>query len=163
MPPLNHVEYGAALRIAEPPMPFEIRRACIAEPTCSIPIGIEQVGSAMHARLISKGMGGSAMRSAAPYSTWFNGGMRTATYFRNTIGILTEIIGSPTPIQIPVIAEKQLPTTEWPLPINPQTWHYRQSIDYMMELERAVVDYASRNKDTLMTNFYFMGRRDRTS
>jgi len=31
-----------------------------------IPIGIEQVGTAMHARLISKGMGGSAMRSAAP-------------------------------------------------------------------------------------------------
>ena len=44
-----------------------------------IPIGIEQVGTAMHARLVSKGMGGSAMRSAAPYSTWWNGGMRTAT------------------------------------------------------------------------------------
>ncbi len=124
-----------------------------------IPIGIEQVGSAMHARLISKGMGGSAMRSAAPYSTWFNGGMRTATYFRNTIGILTEIIGGPTPTTVPVIAEKQLPNSEWPLPIEPQVWHYRQSIDYMMELERAICDYASRNRETLLMNIYGMGRR----
>ena len=124
-----------------------------------IPIGIEQVGSAMHSRLIAKGWGGSAMRSAAPYSTWFNGGMRTATYFRNTIGILTEIIGGPTPIQVPVIADKQLPTTEWPLPVEPGTWHYRQSIDYMIELERAVVDYASRNRETVLNNFYGMGRR----
>ncbi len=124
-----------------------------------IPIGIEQVGSAMHARLIAKGMGGSAMRSAAPYSTWFNGGMRTATYFRNTIGILTEIIGGPTPAPIPLIADKQLPTTEWPLPIKPQMWHYRQSIDYMMELQRAILDYASRNRETVLYNIYAMGRR----
>ena len=124
-----------------------------------IPIGIEEVGSAMHARLISKGMGGSAMRSAAPYSTWFNGGMRTATYFRNTIGILTEIIGGPTPAPVPLIADKQLPTTEWPLPVKPQMWHYRQSIDYMMELQRAIMDYASRNRETVLYNIYTMGRR----
>jgi len=29
----------------------------------------------------------------------------------------------------------------------------------MMELERAVMDYASRNRETLLTNFYLMGRR----
>jgi len=124
-----------------------------------IPIGIEQVGTYMHQRLIEKGMGGSAMRSAAPYSTWFNGGMRTATYFRNTIGILTEIIGGPTPAPIPLVADKQLPTTEWPLPIKPQMWHYRQSINYMMELQRAMMDYASRNRETVLYNMYAMGRR----
>ena len=124
-----------------------------------IPIGIEQVGTAMHARLISKGMGGSAMRSAAPYSTWWNGGMRTATYFHNQIGLLTEIIGNPTPMAVPLIAEKQLPTGDWPLPIKPQVWHYRQSIDYMMEVERAVMDYASRNRETLLFNIYGMGKR----
>jgi hypothetical protein len=123
-----------------------------------IPIGIEQVGTAMHARLVAKGMGGSAMRSAAPYSTWWNGGMRTATYFRNQIGLLTEIIGGPTPAPVPLIAEKQLPTGDWPLPVKPQMWHYRQSIDYMIEIERAVVDYASRNRETLLLNMYAMGR-----
>src|SRR3954466_15822958 len=63
-----------------------------------VPLGIEEVGVAMHTRLVSQGKGGSAMRSSAPYSTWFNGGMRTSTYFRNMIGILTEIIGGPTPM-----------------------------------------------------------------
>ncbi len=124
-----------------------------------IPIGIEQVGMAMHARLISKGMGGSAMRSAAPYSTWWNGGMRTATYFHNQIGLLTEIIGGPTPAAVSLVADKQLATGDWPLPIKPQVWRYRQSIDYMMEVERAVMDYASRNRETLLFNIYGMGKR----
>ncbi len=123
-----------------------------------IPVGIEQVGTAMHARLLARNMGGSAMRTAAPYSTWWNGGMRTATYFRNEIGILTEIIGGPTPSAVPLLADKQLPTGDWPLPIAPQIWHYRQSIDYMIELERAVVDYGSRNRETLLYNIYAMGR-----
>jgi len=124
-----------------------------------IPVGIEQVGMAMHARLVSKGMGGSSMRSAAPYSTWWNGGMRTATYFHNQIGLLTEIIGGPTPAAVPLIADKQLATGDWPLPIKPQVWRYRQSIDYMMEVERAVMDYASRNRETLLFNIYGMGQR----
>ena len=123
-----------------------------------IPIGIEQLASAMHARLIAQEMGGTVMRTAAPYSTWFNGGIRTATYFRNTIGILTEIIGGPTPEQIPLMADKQQPTGDWPLPIAPQTWHYRQSINYMIELERAIIDYASRNRETVLYNMYAMGR-----
>ena len=124
-----------------------------------VPLGIEQVGIAMHARLVARGMGGSAMRAAAPYSTWWNGGMRTTPYFRNQIGILTEVIGSPTPIEVPVMAEKQLPSGDWPLPIKPQVWHYRQSIDYMVEVERAVLDYASRNREPLLYNIYTMGRR----
>ena len=60
-----------------------------------VPLGIEMVGTAMHSRLVAEGKGGSAMRSGANYSTWWNGGLRTVTYFHNMIGILTEIIGSP--------------------------------------------------------------------
>ena len=63
-----------------------------------VPLGIEMVGTAMHSRLVAEGKGGSAMRSGANYSTWWNGGLRTITYFHNMIGILTEIIGSPTPM-----------------------------------------------------------------
>jgi hypothetical protein len=124
-----------------------------------IPIGIEQVGTAMHERLIAKGWGGSAMRSNAPYSTWWNGGMRTATYFHNQIGILTEIIGTPTPIKIPLLPQMQLPTGDLPLPIAPREFKFRESVDYMIEVERAVLDYASRNREKLLYNFYGMGRR----
>ncbi len=123
-----------------------------------IPLGIEAVGTAMHERLVADGMGGSAQRTAASYSTWWNGGLRTITYFHNMIGLLTEIIGNPTPIQIPLIADKQLPTDDWPLPIAPQLWHYRQSIDYELTNNRAVLDYASRNRETLLFDFYLMGR-----
>ncbi len=123
-----------------------------------VPLGVEAVGTAMHERLVAEGKGGSAQRTGANYSTWWNGGLRTITYFHNMIGLLTEIIGNPTPMQIPLVADKQLPTGDWPLPIPPQTWHYRESIDYDVTNNRAILDYASRNRETLLYNFYLMGR-----
>jgi hypothetical protein len=69
------------------------------------------------------------MRSGASYSTWWNGGLRTIAYFHNMIGILTEIIANPTPMDIALVPEEQFPSGDWPLPIAPQKWHYRQSID----------------------------------
>ncbi len=123
-----------------------------------IPLGVEAVGTAMHERLVAEGKGGSVQRTGANYSTWWNGGLRTITYFHNMIGLLTEIIGNPTPIEIPLVAGKQLPTGDWPLPIAPQKWHYRESIDYDVTNNRAVLDYASRNRETLLYNFYAMGR-----
>jgi hypothetical protein len=126
-----------------------------------IPLGIELVGTAMHSRLVAEGKGGSAMRTGANYSTWWNGGLRTVTYFHNMIGILTEIIGSPTPIDIPLVPEKQLPIGDWPLPIAPTTgtqkWHYRQSIEYEMSNNRAILDLASRYRETFLYNIYRMG------
>ena len=103
-----------------------------------IPLGVEMVGSAMHSRLVEEGKGGSAMRGGSNYSTWWNGGLRTIAYFHNMIGILTEIIGGPTPIDIPLVPDKQLPQGDEPLPVAPQRWHYRQSIDYDISQNRAV-------------------------
>ncbi len=123
-----------------------------------IPLDVEAVGTAMHQRLVADGKGGSAQRSGASYSTWWNGGLRTICYFHNMIGLLTEIIGNPTPMQIPLVADKQLPSGDWPLPIAPQTWHYRQSIEYEMSNNRAVLDYASRNRETLLYDAYVMGK-----
>jgi hypothetical protein len=123
-----------------------------------IPLGVEAVGAAMHTRLVAEGKAGSAMRSGASYSTWWNGGLRTTAYFHNMIGILTEIIGNPTPMEIPLVPDKQLPQGDWPMPIAPGRWHYRQSIDYEISQNRAVLDYASRNRETLLMNIYRMGR-----
>jgi hypothetical protein len=122
-----------------------------------VPLGVDLVGTAMHSRLVEEGKGGSAMRSGENYSTWWNGGLRTISYFHNMIGILTEIVGSPTPMNIPLVAEKQLPQGDWPMPIAPQTWHYRQSIDYDITNNRAILDYASRYRETLLYNIYRMG------
>ena len=123
-----------------------------------IPLGIEAVGTAMHQRLVEEDKGGSVQRSGQNYSTWWNGGLRTEAYFHNEIGLLTEIIGGPTPMKIALVADKQLPNSDWPLPIAPQEWHYRQSIDYEMTNNRSVADYASRNRETLLYNLFLMGR-----
>jgi len=116
------------------------------------------VGQMMHARLVAKGMGGSVMRSGAPYSTWFNGGVRTVGYFHNQIGILTEIIGNPTPMQVPLVLKNQLPREDEVLPIKPGEWHFQQSLDYLREMDRAILDYASRYRETVLYNRYIMGR-----
>ena len=122
-----------------------------------IPLGIETVGTAMHSRLVAEGKGGSAMRTGANYSTWWNGGLRTIAYFHNMIGILTEIIGSPTPVDLALVAEKQLPIGDWPLPAVPGKWHYRQSIDYEITNNRAILDLASRYRETFLFNAWRMG------
>ena len=123
-----------------------------------IPTKIEAVGTAMHERLIEEGKPGSTMRSGANYSTWYNGGLRTITYFHNTIGLLTEIIGSPTPMQIPLIPNRQLPSNDLPDPVPPGPWHYHQSIEYELTNNRAVLDYASREKSHLLYDTYLMGK-----
>ncbi|GGE78627.1 M14 family metallopeptidase [Sphingomonas prati] len=116
------------------------------------------VGEMMHARLVAQGKGGWVMRSGAPYSTWFNGGVRTVGYFHNVIGILTEIIGNPTPMEIPLVPANQLARQDEVLPIAPQPWHFQQSIDYVKEMNRAILDYASRYRETVLYNRYVMGR-----
>jgi len=122
-----------------------------------VTLGIQSVGTAMHARLVAQGKGGSGMRTQANYDGWWNGGMRNTTTYHNTIAILTEIIGSPTPMEIPLIPEKQLYISDLPLPIAPQAWHFRQTIDYLMETNRAMLDYGSRNRETLLYNIWRMG------
>ena len=123
-----------------------------------IPIGIDIVGSAMHSRFIAEGKPGATMRSGASYSTWWNGGLRSTVYFHNMIGILTETIGNPTPLDIPFLPQKLLPSTDLPYPITPQKWHFRQSIDYLMTADRAVLDTASKYRQELLFRRYLMGR-----
>ncbi|MBO6576216.1 MAG: hypothetical protein JJ896_08775 [Rhodothermales bacterium] len=123
-----------------------------------IPLSIEAVGTAMHSRFVREGMGGTTMRSGASYSTWWNGGLRTTPYFHNQIGLLTETIGHPTPMRIPLILRRQLPKNDIPMPIEPQVWHFRQSVDYSVTANYAVLNYASRNRVDLLYNIYVMGR-----
>jgi len=119
---------------------------------------LDGVSAAMHGRLIAEDKPGSAERSAAPYSTWFNGGLRTTGYFHNTVGILTEIIGSPTPTQLPFVPAKQLSNQDELYPVPPQIWHFKTTIEYIKTMDRAVMDYASKNREDLLYNRYLMGR-----
>ncbi len=119
--------------------------------------GIDSVGAAMVQRFLAEGKPGATIRSGAPYSTWFNGGLRTTTSFHNIIGLLTETIGSPTPSQIPLVTAKLLPKGDYLAPIAPQEWHLRQSVEYSLTANRAVLDYASRHREQLLSNIWLMG------
>jgi hypothetical protein len=124
-----------------------------------VPIGIDVVGAAMANRMVAEGKPGLTSRKGSTYSTWWNGGLRTTVYFHNMIGLLTETIGSPTPVSIPFVPAKLLPDSSLYYPIEPQqTWHFRQSIDYSVTANYAVFDVASRNKDTFLFNIYQMGK-----
>jgi hypothetical protein len=120
--------------------------------------GIDAVGAAMMQRFLAEGKAGATTRSGARYSTWWNGGLRTTCYFHNMIGLLTETIGSPTPMQIPFNAAQQLPKADYLAPIAPQTWHFRQSVDYSVSANKAVLDYASRHREQLLFNIWLMGK-----
>ncbi|HVZ49960.1 MAG TPA: M14 metallopeptidase family protein [Gemmatimonadaceae bacterium] len=125
----------------------------------SIITGIDVVGAAIHARMEMEHKPGVVDRSMSSYSTWWNGGLRTMAYFHNMIGILTETIGNPTPMTIPFLPERQLRFADMPYPIEPfQTWHFRQSIDYSVTANKAILDLASRYRETYLWNIYRMGR-----
>lgn len=119
---------------------------------------LDALGAAMHTRLNVEGKPGYTQRGGSGYSTWWNGGLRTSTYFHNMIGILTEIIGNPTPSSVPVVLRRLVPSGDTPHPVLPQKWHFRQSIDYSVSLNYAVMKYAARHTDEMLFNMYRMGR-----
>ncbi len=121
-------------------------------------LGLQSVGAAMHTRLALEGKGGATMRSGGPYDGWWNGGIRNTATFHNTIALLTEMIGSPTPMRIPFVAQRQIPGADIAMPVAPQEWHLRQSVDYSVTINRAVIDYASRMRENLLYNIYAMGK-----
>jgi hypothetical protein len=123
-----------------------------------VPVELDLVAAAMHSRFEAEGKPGVTMRTGSSYSTWWNGGLRTTVYFHNQIGLLTETIGNPTPVTIPFIPDAQVPRADLPYPIAPQKWHFRQSIEYSLTANRAVLDIASRERENLLYNFYRMGR-----
>ncbi|MBC7898217.1 MAG: peptidase, partial [Cytophagaceae bacterium] len=124
-----------------------------------IVLGFQALGAAMHQRLATENKPGATMRSGGPYDGWWNGGIRNTAAFHNTIAMLTEMIGSPTPSRIPLVMQRQLPSADLAYPIAPQEWHFRQSVDYSVSLNRAVLDYAARMRENLLLNIYRMGRR----
>ena len=124
-----------------------------------VEIATDLVGNHVHQRLIAEGKPGTAMRSATLYSTWWNGGLRTTTYFHNMVGILTETYGSPNPGALPFVEKFQIPTADVPLPVEGgKMWHLRDSLEYEISANYAILDYASRYRERMLFDFYRAGR-----
>ncbi|MFA5244357.1 MAG: M14 metallopeptidase family protein, partial [Pedobacter sp.] len=119
---------------------------------------LDAVGAAMNNRLNSENKPGYTQKYGSVFSTWYNGGLRTTTYFHNIIGLLTETIGGPTPSQITLVPDRLIPNGGTTFPVTPQKWHFRQSIDYSISMNYAVLNFARRHRDELLYNIYLMGK-----
>jgi hypothetical protein len=151
----NHHQSGPAGTVLwSPPMrdPFNYNQDPL------VVLGISALGNAMHTRLAAEGKPGATMKTGGSYDGWWNGGLRSTAAFHNIIALLTETIGSPTPMRIPLVMQRQLPFSDLAYPIAPQPWHFRQSIEYSLTCNRAVLDYAARMRENLLFNIYRMGK-----
>ena len=122
-------------------------------------LGLQALGTHLSQRAATEGKAGVTMASGGAYDGWWNGGIRNTGNFHNILAILTETIGSPTPMRVAFAPQRLIPTRDLPYPIEPQEWHFKQSIDYSLTFNRAILDYASRNRENLLFNIYKMGQR----
>jgi hypothetical protein len=151
----NHHQAGPAGSVLAGP-PYRDPFNYVFDPL--VMTSLDAVGAAMINRLNLEGKPGYTERAGSVFSTWYNGGLRTTTYFHNMVGLLTEIIGGPNPSEVPLVPQRLIPSGSTPFPVTPQKWLFRQSIDYSVSLNYAVLDYASRYRDVLLFNIYQMGR-----
>ncbi len=151
----NHHQTGPAGSVVAGP-PYRDPFNFVFDPL--LVTGIDAVGAAMINRLNVEDKPGYTQRGGSVFSTWWNGGLRTTAYFHNIIGLLTEIIGNPTPARVPLVTARLIPNAATPFPVTPRPWLFRQSIDYSVSLNYAVLDYAVRNREHLLYNIYKMGK-----
>ncbi|WP_299291212.1 M14 metallopeptidase family protein, partial [uncultured Mucilaginibacter sp.] len=147
----NHHQRGPAGSVLAGP-PYRDPFNYVFDPL--IVTSIDAVGAAMNNRLNVEGKPGYTQRAGSQFSTWWNGGLRTTPYFHNMVGLLTEIIGNPTPETVALVPDRLIPNGATPNPVVPQQWHFRQSIDYSVSLNYAVLDYAARYRTELLYNIY---------
>ncbi len=151
----NHHQRGPAGSVLAGP-PYRDPFNYVYDPL--IVTSIDAVGAAMNNRLNAENKPGYTQRAGSQFSTWWNGGLRTTPYFHNMVGLLTEIIGGPTPETVALVPDRLIPNGATPNPVVPQVWHFRQSIDYSVSLNYAVLDYAARYRTILLYNIYKMGK-----
>jgi len=127
--------------------------------------GVNLVGTAMANRFAMKKMPGAI--SQTTFEMWWNGGMRTAPYYHNQIGILTETShASPTPRYYPPdsvpksVGGKTTDGTDifYPYPWKGGESHFRDAVNYMLEASMAILDLAAEKKDEFLFNAWQMGR-----
>ncbi len=128
--------------------------------------GVNAVGDAITQRLDEEGKRGAISRIG--FDMWWNGGMRTAPYFHNMIGILTETShASATPATydprtFPKAFANGVSTTEpsiaYPSPYPGGEWHLRNSCDYIVTASMAVLSIAAKRRQEFLYDTYQMAR-----
>jgi len=142
-----------------------------ANPNIS-PLLLRQVGLIGHkvaADLQAAGFKG--VLTNALYDTWWHGGFRTAPYFHNSIGILSEAASAHLMTPSTVTAEElkrsstrgmrsaSEATTNFPDPWAGGMWHPGDIMKMELIASRAVLSMAAKFRANYLTNFYELGRK----
>src|SRR4030095_13203994 len=143
-----------------------------AKPNIS-PVLLPQVGLIGHkvaADLQAAGYRG--VLTNALYDTWWHGGFRTAPYFHNSIGILSEAAsarlmspGTVTPEQLTRASTRGMrnateATTNFPDPWSAGEWRPRDIMSMEMIAARSILEMASKFRVEYLQNFYELGRKN---
>jgi len=128
--------------------------------------GVNQVGTAMGQRFAMKDMPGVVSNDI--FTMFWNGGMRTAPYFHNQIGILTEVAHeTPTPRHyepdsLPSHVGERNPTDGTALfytdPWKGGESHFMDAVNYTNTASMGVLDVAADRPQQFLYNIYKMGR-----
>lgn len=127
------------------------------------------VGYKMAADLQAKGVAGVATNST--YDTWWHGGFRSAPYFHNSIGILSEAASanlmSPITVTIDDLKKNRpvrgLPSlletaTNYPDPWEGGLWRPKDINDIEITASRALLQLAAKFRPRYLRNFYDYGK-----
>jgi Zinc carboxypeptidase len=136
------------------------------------PVLLRQVGLIGHkvaADLQAAGFKG--VLTNALYDTWWHGGFRTAPYFHNSIGILSEAASArlmtPSTVTNEQLARSSTrgmrnateATTNFPDPWPAGQWRPRDIMDMEMIAARSILSMASKFRGEYLRNFYELGRK----
>jgi Zinc carboxypeptidase len=137
------------------------------------PLLLRQVGLIGHkvaADLEAAGFKG--VLTNALYDTWWHGGFRTAPYFHNSIGILSEAASArlmtPNTVTNEQLARSSTRgmrnaievTTNFPDPWPAGTWRPRDIMDMELIASRSILSLASKFRTEYLRNFYELGRKN---
>ncbi|MCA1594304.1 MAG: M14 family metallopeptidase [Acidobacteria bacterium] len=136
------------------------------------PVLLREVGLLGHkiaADLQAEGQQG--VITNALYDTWWHGGFRTAPYFHNSVGILTEAASAKLMTPMTVTREQLAksstrgmlsalqPATNFPDPWPGGEWHPRDIMRMEMSAARSILSMAAKYREHYLREFYQLGQR----
>ena len=137
------------------------------------PLLLREVGLIGHKIAADEAAAGlQGVLTNALYDTWWHGGFRTAPYFHNSVGILTEAASARLMSPATVTREQlersatrgmdtalpKFPTTNFPNPWPGGEWHPRDIMKLEMIAARGVLSMAAKYRERYLRNFYELGR-----
>jgi hypothetical protein len=163
-----HQQGQAASRLFVPPF-YDPANPIIA------PLLLRQVGLLGHKIAADlQAQGAQGVITNAVYDTWWHGGFRTAPYYHNSVGILTEAASarlmSPVTItreQLQRSTSRGMPSalqaaTNFPSPWQGGLWRPRDIMQMEMTASRALLSMAAKYRTDYLRNFYNLNLENAT-